>query len=86
LSGCFEMEFIKSFSLTLQHKPQRISPTAICPFGNSNSCHSETIGSPLCSSDGLSSPSHRSNVPDLYATVIFTSPQFPLMPATVQVP
>jgi hypothetical protein len=44
----------------------------------------EDIGSALCSSSGLSSPSHGSNVSDFYATVIFTScPQFLLTPATV---
>src|SRR5918999_5601657 len=60
------------------------SPTAICPLGNTISCPSEDIGSALCSSSGLSSPSHSSNVSDLYATVIFnSSPHFPSTPVTV---
>jgi hypothetical protein len=61
------------------------SPVAICPFENTISCSSEDIGSALYgSSIGLSSPSHSSNVSDLYATIIFNSSlQFPSTPVTV---
>ena len=58
--------------------------STICPFGNTISCPSDDTGFALCSSSGLSSPSHSSNVSDLYATIIFSSsPQFPSTPATV---
>jgi hypothetical protein len=60
------------------------SPTAICPFGNSSWCPGDVIGPALCSSNGLSFPSHRSNVSDLKATIIFIcAPEFPSTPATV---
>jgi hypothetical protein len=74
--GCFEGELVKVLESenTLETSTQKSnhSPTAICPFGNTISCHSEDIGCALCSSSGLSSPSHSSNVSDLYDTVIFT--------------
>ncbi len=79
-SVCFEREFVKVLQ---SESPPEISqtsndsPTAICPFGNTISCTSEDIGSALCFSDGFSSPSHSSNVSDLYATIIFnSSPHF----------
>ena len=87
-SGCFEGELVKV--LQSENPPEistqtsNDSPTAICPFGNTISCPSDDIGSAFCSSSGLSSPSHSSNVSDLYATIIFnTSPQFPSTPVTV---
>ena len=86
-SGCFEGKLVKV--LQSENPPDTSmqtsndSPTAICPLENSNSCPSEDIGSALCSSSGLSSPSHRSNVSDFYATIILSSPQFPSTPVTV---
>src|SRR5829696_1478589 len=87
-SGCFEEEFVKVLQsenpLETSTQTSNDSPTAICPLGNTISCPSEDIGSAICSSDGLSSPSHSSNVSDLSAIVISTSsPQFPSTPLTV---
>src|ERR687897_3280502 len=86
--GCFEGELVKVWQSEnppdTSMQTSNDSPTAICPLGNSNSCPSEDIGSTLCFSNGLSSPSHSSNVSDLYATIIFnSSPQFPSTPVTV---
>ncbi len=87
-SGCFEGELVKVLQsenpLETSTQISNDSPTAICPFRNTISCPSENIGSALCSSSGLSSPSHISNVSDLYATIIFnSSPHFPSTPSTV---
>src|SRR5918994_6030506 len=86
--GLFEGELVKVLQSENQSEistqTSNDSPTAICPLGNSNSCPSEDIASALCSSSGLSSTSHSSNVSDLYATIIFnSSPQFPSPPVTV---
>jgi hypothetical protein len=51
-SGCFEGELVKVLQSENPHETStqtsNDSPTAICPFVNSNSCHSEDIGSALC--------------------------------------
>ncbi len=86
-SGCFEGELVKvlqSENPLDTSQTSNDSPYAICSFGNTISCPSEDIGSAICSSDGLSSPSHSSYVSDLSATIIFnSSPQFPSTPVTV---
>jgi hypothetical protein len=68
-SWCREGEFANILQSENSPVPltqtSRDSPTTICPFENSNSCPSEDIGSALCSSNGISSPSHSSNISDL---------------------
>ena len=60
-SGCFAGEFVNVLQsenpLKRSTQTSNDSPTAICPFGNTISYPSEDIGSALCSSSGLSSPS-----------------------------
>ena len=87
-SGCFQGGFVKvlqsEFPPGASTQTSKDSPTAIRPFENSKWYSWDDIGSALWSSSVLSSPSHRSNISDLYASVIFTSsPQFPLKPAIV---
>jgi hypothetical protein len=73
-SGCFEGELVKVLQ---SENPPKIStqtsndsPTAIYPFGNTISCPLENIGSAVCSSSGLSSPSHCSYVSDEYTNAL----------------